>query len=125
MYYAICNRYQQAAILFLPVKSTGRANCGVQGQNRTVGIDGHVFKMERSESYLFKNIITHHSSAAVVSEIVIRLQKTGVLNYGGNYYWSASVTFFSSIEKNQVQSRVMLSFRWIGACRGESRKEYQ
>lgn len=31
-----------------------RANCGVQGQNRTVGIGRHVFKMERSQLYLLK-----------------------------------------------------------------------
>lgn len=85
--------------MFLPIRSTVRANCGVQGQNGTVDIDRHVFKMERSKSYLFKNIITHNSSAAVVSAIVIRLQKDWCANYGDNYYWSASVTFFSSIEK--------------------------
>lgn len=53
-----------------------RANCGVQGQNRTVGIGRHVFKMERSQLYLLKKtLINHRSSVAVVSEIVRRLQK--------------------------------------------------
>lgn len=61
-----------------------RANCGVQGQNRTVGIGRHVFKMERSQLYLLKkkknkttknSLINHRSSVAVVSEIVRRLQK--------------------------------------------------
>lgn len=54
-----------------------RANCGVQGQNRTVGIGRHVFKMERSQLYLSKKkpLINHRSSVVVVSEIVRRLQK--------------------------------------------------
>lgn len=53
-YYTICNRHQWTGVLFLPLKCMIGANCGVQGQNGTVGTGRHVFKMERSESYLLK-----------------------------------------------------------------------